>query len=65
MRHHGLLAITEGTHPQVMAPGYPCCYTWGIRHLPGNPWEKTRIDDPQHAWLVDPSAKFWDGESGN
>lgn len=63
LHHCGLLVITEGTHEQVMAPGYPCCYTWGIRHLPGNPWEKTRIDDPIHAWLVDPKARFWDGEN--
>lgn len=63
VHHHGLLVITEGTHPQVMAPGYPCCYTWGIRHLPGDPWKKTRIDDPAHAWLTNPNAKFWDGEN--
>ena len=27
------------------------CYVWGIRHLDGDPWRKTRIDDPEHAWL--------------
>ncbi len=62
LHHHGMLVITHGTHPQVMAPGYPCCYTWGIRHLPDNPWKKTRIDDPVHAWLLSPEATFWDGE---
>lgn len=61
VHHHGMLVITEGTHAQVMAPGYPCCISWGIRHLPGNPWEKTRIDDPAHEWLVDPKAEFWNG----
>ena len=33
------------------APGYAMCYAWGIRHLEGDPWDKTRIDDPEHAWL--------------
>ena len=38
-------------HPQPEAPGYAMCYAWGIRHLEGDPWRKTRIDDPEHAWL--------------
>ena len=25
-------------------------YSWGIRHLDGDPWLKTRIDDPDHEW---------------
>jgi len=62
LHHNGCAIITEGTHAQVMAPGYACCYMWGIRHLPGNPWEKTRIDDPIHAWLLDPQATYWRGE---
>lgn len=62
LHHNGCAIITEGTHSQVMAPGYACCYMWGIRHLPGNPWEKTRIDDPTHAWLLDPQAAYWRGE---
>lgn len=62
LHHNGLAVITKNTHSMVMAPGYPCCYAWGIRHLPGNPWKKTRIDDPTHEWLVDPKAKFWTGE---
>lgn len=61
LHHNGMAIITEGTHSMVMAPGYACCYTWGIRHLPGDPWTKTRIDDPTHAWLNDPQAKFWNG----
>ena len=32
------------------------CYAWGIRHLDGDPWDKTRIDDPEHAWLWKPDA---------
>lgn len=41
LRNHGCLIITDNyPHQQVMAPGYPCCYIWGIRHLDGNPWEK-------------------------
>ncbi len=63
LHHFGLSVITEGIHPVVAAPGYPCCYVWGIRHLPGNPWEKTRIDDPAHEWLTDPKARFWDVEN--
>lgn len=62
IHHNGLAIITDKMHPQVMGPGYSCCYAWGIRHLPGNPWKKTRIDDPIHEWLVDPKAKFWTGE---
>ena len=63
LRHNGLAIITEGVHPMSMAPGYACCYVWGIRHLPGNPWEKTRIDDPAHVWLLEPEAAFWNGET--
>jgi len=62
LHHNGLAVITKGNHAMSMAPGYACCYIWGIRHLPGDPWLKTRIDDPAHAWLLDPEAKFWNGE---
>jgi len=24
-----------------------------IRHLPGNPWDNTRTDDPRYSWLLD------------
>lgn len=62
VHHHGCLVVTnEVTHQQVMAPGYPCCYTWGIRHLDGKPWEKTRIDDPTHAWLLEKDPQYWHG----
>ncbi len=54
--HNGLAVINSGFHSQVAAPGYTMCYAWGIRHLAGNPWEKTRIDDPEHAWLWKPDA---------
>jgi threonyl-tRNA synthetase len=30
-----LAIITDKMHSQVTAPGYSCCYAWGIRHLPG------------------------------
>ncbi len=50
-RQNGLTVILEGFHSQVSAPGYAMCYVWGIRHLPGDPWQKTRIDEPEHAWL--------------
>lgn len=49
--HNGLSIITSGFHSQTAAPGYAMCYSWGIRHLEGDPWRKTRIDDPEHAWL--------------
>ena len=62
LHHNGCAIITEGTHSQVMAPGYACCYVWGIRHLPGDPWIKTRIDDPVHEWLLDPNAQYWNGD---
>ena len=62
LHHNGCAIITEGTHSQVMAPGYACCYMWGIRHLPDNPWEKTRVDDPTHEWLLDPKAEYWNGD---
>lgn len=61
LHHHGALIITEGVHSQVMAPGYACCYAWGIRHLDGNPWDKTRIDDPVHEWLLD-KPQYWGNE---
>ena len=53
---NGLAVINSGFHSQVAAPGYAMCYAWGIRHLDGNPWQKTRIDDPEHAWLWKPDA---------
>ena len=39
------------THAQVTAPGYPMYNVWMIRHLPGDPWKKTRIVDERFAWL--------------
>lgn len=45
--------ITEGNcHQQVTAPGYSMYYCWMIRHLDGNPWDKTRIFDESHTWLL-------------
>jgi len=49
--HNGLAVINHGFHSQTAAPGYAMCYAWGIRHLDGDPWQKTRIDDPEHEWL--------------
>ena len=54
--HNGCAIINRGFHSQVAAPGYAMCYAWGIRHLDGDPWQKTRIDDPEHAWLWKPDA---------
>lgn len=55
-RHNGCLVINHSFHSQVTAPGYAMCYMWGIRHLPDNPWEKTRIDDAEHVWLLAPDV---------
>ena len=49
--HNGMSAITHGFHSQTAAPGYAMCYAWAIRHLEGDPWLKTRIDDKEHEWL--------------
>lgn len=54
--HNGLAVINSGFHSQAAAPGYAMCYSWGIRHLEGDPWKKTRIDDPEHSWLWKPDA---------
>ena len=54
--HNGCAVINHGFHSQAAAPGYAMCYAWGIRHLDGDPWKKTRIDDPEHAWLWKPDA---------
>ena len=54
VQNGGALAITPmKTHQQVAAPGYSMCYVWMIRHLDGDPWRKTRIDAPEHKWLLD------------
>lgn len=50
----GALSITPMlSHQQVAAPGYNMCYVWMIRHLDKDPWDKTRIDVPEHKWLLD------------
>lgn len=38
------------THVQVTAPGYPMYCCWMIRHLDGNPWDKTRIVDTRYEY---------------
>ena len=54
--HNGAAVITSQFHSQAAAPGYAICYSWGIRHLEGDPWKKTRIDDEEHTWLLAPDA---------
>lgn len=47
------LCIKGGNaHQQVTAPGYEMYYVWLIRHLDGNPWDKTRIYVPEYEWLA-------------
>jgi 5-deoxy-glucuronate isomerase len=61
IRHNSLALIRPDVcHPQAAAPGYAMYYVWGIRHLPGDPWIKTRIDAEEHEWLWEPDAKIWD-----
>lgn len=60
---HGLLLITDDFHSQVAAPGYAMYYIWGIRHLDGNPWKKTRIDCEEHVWMLDKDAVIWSGDN--
>lgn len=64
--HNGAALITSKMHSQVTAPGYSCCYAWGIRHLPGDPWDKTRIDDEEHLWLLadDANDHIWKCPTG-
>lgn len=57
--HNGMLVIQSQFHSQVCAPGYSMIYAWGIRHLPGNPWDKTRIDDEEHTWLLGPTDNMY------
>jgi len=54
--HNGMAVINHGFHSQTAAPGFALCYSWGIRHLEGDPWLKTRIDDPAYSWLWKPDA---------
>ena len=48
------LCIRGGNaHQQVTAPCYEMYYVWLIRHLDGDPWDKTRINDKEHEWIID------------
>lgn len=62
--HNALLVIQNGFHSQVAAPGYGLCYIWGIRHLPNDPWKKTRIDEPEHIWMLQKDATFLSDTTG-
>lgn len=59
--HNSYSAIPGGdSHPQVTAPGYAMWYSWMIRHLPNDPWIKTRTDDADHTWLLENNVKMWE-----
>jgi len=61
IRHNSLSLIRGNVcHPQAAAPGYAMFYIWGIRHLAGDPWIKTRIDAREHEWLLAADAAVWD-----
>lgn len=48
------LCIRGGNaHEQVVAPGYEMYYVWLIRHIDGDPWDKTRIYVSEYEWLAD------------
>ncbi|MCC8016045.1 MAG: 5-deoxy-glucuronate isomerase [Clostridiales bacterium] len=42
----------RNAHQQVVAPGFQMYYVWLIRHLDGDPWDKTRIYLPEFEWLA-------------
>ena len=47
------LCIRGGNaHQQVTAPAFEMYYVWMIRHLDGDPWDKTRIYVPEYEWLA-------------
>lgn len=47
------LCIRVGNaHEQVVAPGYEMYYVWLIRHIDGDPWDKTRIYVSEYEWLA-------------
>jgi len=52
---NGSVAAFPGgkTHAQVTAPGFPMYCCWMIRHLDGNPWKRTRIDDERYLHLLE------------
>jgi 5-deoxy-glucuronate isomerase len=59
IRHFDTVKILAGVdHPQCAAPGYAMYYSWVIRHLP-----EARYSVPEftkeHAWALDPKARFW------
>ncbi len=48
----GYCCIEPGkAHQQATAPGYEMYYVWMIRHIDGDPWDKTRIYVKEHEWL--------------
>ena len=59
IHHNGLLLITEKISSSGCGAGIRALLLWGIRHLKGNPWIKTRIDEPQHAWLLENNPDIW------
>ena len=47
-----LCILPHNAHQQVCAPGYTMYYVWMIRHIDGDPWNKTRIYEEEHEWLA-------------
>ena len=47
-----LCILPHNAHQQVCAPGYTMYYVWMIRHIDGDPWDKTRIYEAEHEWLA-------------
>ncbi|WP_043922600.1 5-deoxy-glucuronate isomerase [Leadbettera azotonutricia] len=55
LKNNSLLLIgPDMSHPQVTAPGFPMLTVWGIRHLDGNPWQRSKTPDvPEYKWILE------------
>jgi 5-deoxy-glucuronate isomerase len=65
LKNNSLLLIEPNmSHPQVTAPGFAMLTVWGIRHLEGNPWQRSKTPDvPEYTWLLKPDAPVWKASS--
>jgi 5-deoxy-glucuronate isomerase len=61
LKNNSLLLIdADKSHPQVTAPGFPMLTVWGIRHLDGNPWMRSKTPDvDEYKWITAPGSKIW------
>jgi 5-deoxy-glucuronate isomerase len=61
IKNNSLLLIEPDlSHPQVTAPGFAMLTVWGIRHLEGKPWLRSKTPNvPEYEWLLKPNAPIW------